>query len=179
MGCEKPSARFTTLPWTAALKPTPWISSFLTKPSVTPWTMLLTSARLKPCSALACASSPSRLTMILPSATFRLVRFGNSQSSLPFGPSTRTFCPLTSTFTFGGMAIGCFPIRDINLSLPDVADDLAAEVLFARLHPGHQAFRRRNHRHAHSIEHARNLRRADIAAQARRADAAQALDHAL
>src|SRR5208283_3238560 len=148
---------FTTLPWTAALKPTPWISSFLTKPSVTPLTMLLTSARLRPCSALAWASSPSRLTTILPSVTFRLVRFGSSQSSLPFGPSTSTFCPFTSTFTLGGMAIGCFPIRDIKSILPDIAEQLAAEVLLARVVPRHHAFRRGNHRHAQAAEHAGNF----------------------
>src|ERR1017187_3628452 len=114
MGCEYPKLMVTLVPTTAALKPTPWISSFLTKPSLTPRTMLFTRARLRPCNALACASSPSRLTTTLPSSTFRLVRRGSSQLSLPFGPSTRTFWPLTSTFTFGGMAIGCFPIRDIN-----------------------------------------------------------------
>src|ERR1035438_6692248 len=155
---------FTTLPWTAALKPTPWISSFLTKPSVTPRTMLLTSARLKPCSALACASSPSRLTTILPSETFRLVRFGNSQSSLPFGPSTRIFCPLTSTLTFGGMAIGCFPIRDIKF-LPDITEQLAAQIFFLRLRARHHAFGRGHDRNAQAAKHARNLRRADIFAQ--------------
>ena len=104
----------TLLPSTAALKPTPWISSFLTKPSLTPRTILLTRARLRPCNALASASSPSRLTTTLPFSTLRLVRRGSSQSSLPFGPSTKTFWPLTSTFTLGGMAIGCFPIRDIK-----------------------------------------------------------------
>ena len=44
---------------------------------------------------------------------FRLVRRGNSKSSLPLGPSTKTFWPLTSTLTFGGTATGYFPIRDI------------------------------------------------------------------
>src|ERR1044071_3402073 len=159
---------FTILPCTAALKPTPWISSFLTKPSVTPLTMLLTSARLRPCSDFACASSPSRLTTILPSATFRLVRLGNSQSSLPFGPSIKTFCPFTSTFTLGGMAIGCFPIRDINL--PDVAEQFSAEILFARLIVRHHAFRRGNNGDAETAAHARNFRCADVFAQTGFAD---------
>src|ERR1017187_2546843 len=154
----------TTLPCTAALKPTPWISSFLTKPSVTPLTMLLTSARLKPCSALACASSPARLTTILPSSTFKLVRLGSSHASLPFGPSTETFCPFTSTFTLAGMTIGCFPIRDINV-LPDVAEQFSAEVFLARLLIGQQTFRGRDNRHAEAAAHAGNFRRANIAAQ--------------
>src|SRR5215510_13017341 len=75
--------------------------------------MLLTSARLRPCKALALASSPCRLTTTLPSCTLRLVRLGNSQSSLPLGPSTWTDWPLTSTFTFAGIVMGCLPIRDI------------------------------------------------------------------
>ena len=33
MGWEYPRLMVTFLPWTAALKPTPWISSFFTKPS--------------------------------------------------------------------------------------------------------------------------------------------------
>src|ERR1035437_3465842 len=86
MGCEYPKLMVTLVPTTAALKPTPCISSFLTKPSLTPRTILFTRARLRPCSALACASSPSRLTTTLPASTFRLVRGGSSQLSLPFGP---------------------------------------------------------------------------------------------
>src|SRR5580698_3990658 len=101
--------------------------------------MLFTSARLVPCKDLDCASSPARLTTILPFSTLRLVRRGSSQSSLPFGPSTRTFCPFTSTFTLGGISIGCFPIRDIKL-LPDVAEQFSAEVLLAGLHVCEQAF---------------------------------------
>src|SRR4051812_8286482 len=139
--------------------------------------MLLTSARLKPCNDFACASSPSRLTTIWPSATLRLVRLGNSQSSLPFGPSTKIFCPFTSTFTLGGMAIGCFPIRDINL--PDVAEQFSAEVFLAGLHVGHDAFRRRNDGDAEAAAHARDFRGADILAQTGFADAFQAFDDAL
>src|SRR5882724_746659 len=138
--------------------------------------MLLTSARLKPCNAFACASSPSRLTTILPSATFRLVRLGNSQSSLPFGPSTKTFCPFTSTFTLGGMAIGCFPIRDINL--PDIAEQFSAKIFFACLHVGHHAFRRRNDRDSKTAAHARDFRRADIFAQPGFAHALETFNHA-
>src|SRR6478736_853666 len=170
---------FTTLPCTAALKPTPWISSFLTKPSETPLTMLFTSARLKPWSALACASSPVRLTTILSPSTFRLVRCGNSQLSLPFGPSTKTFCPLISTLTLAGMAIGCFPIRDINQSLPDVAEQFSADVFLTGLLAGHHTFGCGNHRDPQTAEHARNLRGPDIITQAGLAHALQTFDHTL
>src|SRR6266481_2788206 len=106
--------------------------------------MLLTRARLSPWSALACASSPCRLTRTLPLSTFKLVRRGSSQLSLPFGPSTKTCWPLTSTFTLGGTAIGCFPIRDITKSLPDVTQQFAAEIFLLRLRSGHHTFGRGN-----------------------------------
>src|SRR5476649_1632236 len=117
--------------------------------------MLLTSARLKPCNAFACASSPSRLTIMLPPSTLRLVRLGKSQLSLPFGPSTETFCPFTSTLTLAGMAIGCFPIRDIKF-LPDVTEQLAAQIFLLRLRASHHAFGRGHDRNTQTCEHARN-----------------------
>ena len=65
------------------------------------------------------------------------------------------------------MTIGCFPIRDIIQSLPDVTKQFAAEILLLGLRPGHHTFRRGNDGHAHAAEHARNLGRADVAAQSR------------
>src|SRR5436189_4929722 len=94
--------------------------------------------------ARASASSPSRLTVTMPPSTFNEVRRGISMSSLPLGPSTKTFEPLTSTLTLAGIAIGCFPIRDIqiqSLRLPNVAQQLAANVLLARLLATHDALR--------------------------------------
>ena len=64
---------------------------------------------------LASASSPSRDTTTFAPSTFALVRRGSSKSSLPFGPFDQTFWPLTSTFTFGGITTGCFPILDIKI----------------------------------------------------------------
>src|SRR5205085_19636 len=93
-----------------------------------------TSARLRPCNALASASSPTRLTTILPSSTLRLVRRGNSQLSLPLGPSTKTCCPLISTFTLGGMAIGCFPMRLIKIGVEELWSGGVVELLM--LHTG-------------------------------------------
>src|SRR5690349_17947849 len=117
-------------------------------PSLTPRTMLFSSALLNPCNALDSASSPLRLTVILSPSTFAEVRGCSSRFSLPFGPSAEILCPLTATFTFGGITIGCFPIRDIYLPkiLPDVANQLAAQVVLSRLIAGHHALRRRNHR---------------------------------
>src|SRR6266704_963520 len=119
------------------------------KPSLTPRTILLTSARLRPCSAFACASSPWRLTTTLPLSTFRLVRLGSSQFNLPLGPSTETCWPLTSTLTLSGIVMGCFPIRLIQKTglvdkwiggLPYVTKQFTADIFLTSLISGHQAF---------------------------------------
>ncbi len=89
----------------AALKPTPWISSFFTNPSATPLTMLLTSARLKPCKALDSASSPFRRQPCRPRQRGWSAR--QFPVELPLEPSTSTFCPFLP-LTLAGMAIGCF-----------------------------------------------------------------------
>src|SRR5256886_9663935 len=163
-------------------------------PSLTPLTMLFKIARLNPCSALASASSPSRLTLICAPSTTAEVRLGNSKSSLPFGPSTNTFRSFTSTLTLAGISIGNLPILDINqqrvgemerwslgvlapairlhstapllqysviMLSPDVANQFAAQVLFAGLRARHHAARGRDNRCAHASEHARNLCRAN------------------
>src|SRR6266542_4786487 len=182
------------------------------KPSLTPLTILLRIARLKPCSAFASASSPSRLTLICAPWTTAEVRLGNSKSSLPLGPSTSTFRSFTSTFTLAGISTGILPMRDINqhrlegwrgggmecraaairqhsvipslqysvlMFSPDITDHFATQVLFSRIHAGHDAARRRDDARAHAPEHARNLGRAHVAAQPGLADPLQPDDHAL
>src|SRR5256886_9687726 len=49
-GCEKPRLKLRIDPCTAALKPTPSISSCFVKPSLTPCTILCTRLRESPCS---------------------------------------------------------------------------------------------------------------------------------
>ena len=61
-GCEKPRLKLRFDPWTAALKPTPSISSCLVNPSLTPCTMLWTRLRESPCNAFALRVSASRTT---------------------------------------------------------------------------------------------------------------------
>src|SRR5512136_1858695 len=141
--------------------------------------MLFRIARASPCSALACASSPLRVTRITAPSTLACVRFGSSKLSLPLGPSTKTRGPFNSTLTFGGIATGCLPILDINrFELPNVAEEFAADVLFAGLGAGHHPAGGGHDGHAQSAEHARNLGRAHVPAQARLADAPEAYDHA-
>src|SRR5687768_2847791 len=140
--------------------------------------MLFRMARLKPCSALASASSPFRLTTMFPPSTFAVVRRGNSNCSLPFGPSMEIFWPCTLTFTADGIVTGCFPILDISKSSPDVTQQFAAEILLAGLNAGHQAFGRGHDRRAQTAAHTRDVVGRYITAQAGPADAAQAFDHA-
>src|SRR5207302_1490788 len=62
---------------------------------------------------------------------------------------------------------------------PDVANQFAAQVLFAGLRARHHAARGRDNRCAHASEHARNLCRANVAAQPRLTYALQADNDAL
>jgi hypothetical protein len=96
----------------------PMISSFRSKPSVTPVTMLATSARVKPWSARAVRWSAARLTTTLPSATFTEQRGGTVSPSFPFGPCTWTCPSETAICTPFGIAIGFLPILDICWCLP-------------------------------------------------------------
>src|SRR5579863_7335180 len=95
---------------------------------------------------------------------------GRAVSSLPLGPCTATVLPSILIVTPLGSAIGFFPIRDINSlfsSLPNLAQQLAAQTLFAGLATGHNAFRRGQNVDAHATEHARNLCAAHIDAATR------------
>src|SRR5208282_4894758 len=62
---------------------------------------------------------------------------------------------------------------------PDVTKQFSADLLLARLQVSQQAFRGRNHSYPQTAAHARDFRRADVPAQARRAYPAQPLDDAL
>src|SRR6266700_5513761 len=116
-GCEKPRLKLRIGPCTAALKPTPSISSCLAKPSLTPCTILCTRLRESPCNAFALRVSASRPTDTrLPSTLARILR-GSFHWSFPLGPSTETAPSLsTLTLTLSGISTALFPIRDIEFT---------------------------------------------------------------
>src|SRR5688572_3013200 len=115
--------------------------------------MLLINARLRPCSALASASSPWRAINTSLFSTLAVVRRGKVQSSLPFGPSTDTFPFFTATFTLAGMATGILPIRDIkNSFLPNKGDEFAADILFPGFGAGHHSARSGYDGDAHAVQ---------------------------
>src|SRR5262245_55875380 len=105
--------------------------------------MLARCARISPCLARFWRSSSRRSTRILPASVLMLTPVGIALVSSPFGPLTLTepgFCasvtPLGSGSTFR-------PIRLMTRSLPDFAQKLAAQALFAGGPVGHQTLRGR------------------------------------
>src|SRR5688500_15694868 len=103
---------------------------------------------------------------------------GSACFSCPLGPLTST--PLASALTVTplGIAIGFFPIRDMA-SLPNVANDCAADAGFFRRLPRHHAARGRQNRHAQPAEHGRHFVAARIDAAAGTADALEARNRLL
>ena len=96
--------------------------------------------RERPCRAFTWRASSPRSTWTWLSFNDAVIRFGSVQLSFPFGPSTLTApSPVTENFTFGGRSMVLLPILD--MALPDVGEQLAADVLFPGLTAREQAFR--------------------------------------
>src|SRR5947207_1653626 len=127
--------------------------------------------RVRPWSARSSPRSVGRVTVITPSDCSTFMRAGTSCVSSPSGPLTITRPGDSDTLTLVGSSMGCFPIRLIR-SLPDEAHDFAADSLLFRGACGDQSSRRRQDRHAHSAEHARQAVLAGI-------DTAAGLGHPL
>src|SRR6184192_968094 len=72
-----------------------------------------------------------------------------------------------------------YPILHLSSLSLYVAEEFAADVLFASLRAGHDAFTGGKNRDAHAAADARDVSRANVTPQARRADPAQAFDDAL
>src|SRR5258708_13975129 len=99
-------------------------------------------------------------TMVLPASILGVMSSGITPSSAPFGPFTLTFWPSTLALTPCGTATGFLPMRDMvslfTLSRSEHrAQDLAADVLIARVVVGHDALGRRQDRHAEPVVDAR------------------------
>src|SRR6266403_4357964 len=75
--------------------------------------MLAIRLRDNPQRDLPTRSSGKVVALTLPSFTSTLIGEGTVHSSLPFGPSTRTVWPFTSTLVLAGISTGFLPIRDI------------------------------------------------------------------
>src|SRR3972149_12105189 len=113
--------------------------------------MFWISARVVPWRAFTSLEFPCRSTTTrLPSSTLTTTSGRGVQWSLPSGPSTCTVRPATETFTFSGMSMGFFPIRD--MALPHLADDLASDPALLRLADAEDAFGGGQDRHAQAVQ---------------------------
>src|SRR5688572_6339682 len=157
MGCEKPSVRFSLLPWAWARYPTPTRVSFFWKPSFTPFTMFATLARIVPESALAAwlSSAAAKVTWLFSSFTTTSRVIGCV--SVPSGPFTVTADSSTVICTLSGTATGYFAIRDmVGGSLDHHAEHFAADAGLARAPIGHHALGRGDDGHTEPVHDARD-----------------------
>src|SRR4051794_7845097 len=155
------------------------ISSSLAKPSVTPTTMFDTSVRLRPCSERFSRSSSGRSTSRVatppsPASLRTVIAPGMVRLRVPFGPFTVTSAPSMVTSTPAGRLIGVLPMRDMRGSLPDVAEDFAADLALARLTVGHQPLAGGQDGHPEATEDARHAVALAVDPQAGGGDAPQA-----
>src|SRR5262245_55566695 len=157
----------------------PTISSLRSNPSLTPATMLATSARASPCKARTRRSSPLRSMTTVPLASRGVSPAGTGWASLPLGPSARTVRHATWTLTPGGIRTGCLPMRDIPGLLPHVGEDFAAHLLLASLAIGEHPARGRHQRHTHAGQDRGDLVVADVHAATGRRYPHQSRDHLL
>src|SRR3954468_7758292 len=139
--------------------------------------MFAMSERVSPCSARSSPRSVGRVTVSVPFSCSTFIRCGMSRESSPRGPLTITRPGESDTDTPAGSSIGLFPIRLI--SLPDEANDLAADPALLRGPAGHHAARGGQDRGSHAAEHARHAVLARVDAAARLGDPLQVRDHAL
>src|SRR3954447_19768048 len=155
------------------------MSSSRLKPSVTPWTLFATSARMRPCSERDLPSSSRRLNCTTLFSISTSMPATTAVESVPFGPLTVRVLPSCRTSTPFGSGIGFFPIRDMGLSLPNLAEDLAADAALGRFIAREDALGRRNDGEAEAAEHARDLLLVAVDAAARARDALDAVDDRL
>src|SRR5688572_31374655 len=138
--------------------------------------MLATSVRVRPCSALCCASSDGRFTRIWPSSSASAISSWSERLISPFGPFTVILCPSICALTPLGSGTGFLPIRDIVRPLPDHREDFTAHAGGAGFAVGHEALRRAEDRHAEAVLDARDLARLDVAPEPRRRHPLQLAD---
>src|SRR6267143_6776913 len=138
--------------------------------------MLAMSVRVRPCSALCCASSEGRFTTTVPSSSARIMSGCSERLISPFGPLTVILCPSICAVTPLGSGTGFLPIRDIARLLPHHREHFAAHPGGARFAVGHESLRRAQDRHAEAVFDARDLARLHVAPQSGRGHTLQLAD---
>src|SRR4051794_29303482 len=143
------------------------MSSERWKPTVTPCTMLATSVRVRPWSWRARRESLGRSTVMMPLSMVTFISRSSFWSTLPLGPSTCTRPGCAVTLTLSGILMGSLPMRDMCVSLPDGGDELAAEVLLARVAIDEHALGSGEDGDPEAVHHLGDVAVLDVAAQAR------------
>src|SRR4051794_4826936 len=133
--------------------------------------------RVRPCRARCSPRSVGRSTVRVSLSTATFISRFTSWWSSPFGPFTLTAPGSTSTSTPSGISIGFRPILLIEVSSPDVCDDLSAHTALARLVAGHHAAGGGHDRGTHAAEHARDVLLGHVAAPAGSRDPLHPADH--
>src|SRR5262245_27998485 len=156
------------------------MSSSLLKPSVTPFTALLQSARARPWKARCWRSSLLRAQVSSAPCSENEMPGGTGVCSLPLGPCTSTVPSLIWIFTSLGTEMTLRPTRDMSACLlPDVAEDLAAHAIAGRRLACHQAAGGGEDVDAQPAVHAGDLVLAAVDAAAGPAHALQVCDDPL
>src|SRR5262249_1695231 len=130
--------------------------------------MLLTSVRVSPWSDLSSFVSVGRTIVRVSPSRSSAIRGGSCRVSEPLGPCTASTRPSSVTSTPDGTVMGRRPMRDI--ALPDVGEDLAAELGLLGLAAGHDPLGGADDDDAEAAEHPRDVRLARVHAQAGLAD---------
>src|SRR5713101_6381290 len=131
----------------------PTISSLRSNPSLTPWTMLAMSERIRPCRARTVRWSELRPTVSTSRSTVTDRLPGTVWLSLPLGPSALTVWPSTATLTPCGTVMGFLPIRDMACApLPHVREDFPAQLLLFHVAVRHHPAGGGQDHHAHAAE---------------------------
>src|SRR5262245_20268959 len=138
--------------------------------------MLLTSERVSPWSARLRRSSSGRVTTTSSPSRAIVISSGAWISSSPFGPLTAIRRPSLVTSTPLGITMGFLPTRD--MVLPDLTEDLAADLALARLAVGEQTLVGGQDRDPHAAEDPRDLVGGAVDAQPGLGHAADAGDRA-
>src|SRR5580765_826413 len=138
--------------------------------------MFATSVRVRPCSALCCASSEGRFTTTVLSSRAMFMSSWSVRLISPFGPFTVILWPSICAVTTLGSATGFLPIRDIARLLPDHREHFAAHPGGARFAVGHEPLRRAQDRHAEAVFDARDFARLDVAPEPGRRHPVQLAD---
>src|SRR5512135_1543451 len=94
---------------------------------------------------------------------------------VPFGPFTVTLLPACLTSTPFGSWIGFLPMRDMRISLPDLAEDFAADARLGGLCSGEHAAGGRDDGQAETAEDLGNLFLATVDPPARARNALDAV----